>query len=1167
MVELEFTGERYVPGLNWPEISYEHWHRYLYAMEFASAKVVLDIASGEGYGSALLAQVAERVIGVDVDAAAVQFASRKYCQPNLEFRRGPAHAIPVDEEHAFDLVVCFETIEHLSEEHQRQFLHEIKRLLKPGGVLLLSTPNKQLYSDEPAYTNQFHVNELYQAECSQFLRQFFDVVTVFGQKVYPVSYIWPLNAAPQPISEHQLVFSQGRFWQVKGDEKELLYMLAACSDLDHTVNRGSVLLDLSHRTTGVLHEQIAGKDQAIQEAQSQLADALEEHASRAQKATDALADREATIRNLEGALTERTSGVEQALQTIAERDATIQRLQTSLTEQAAGEDRLKADIDHCVKKIQELQRFSELETERAQRLAEELRQRDETITELNTTIADRNDLVDRGVQELATREARIRDLHTELEERCSLVSGLTEEVRQREADLRELRATLDERAAWASRLAESLAERDTTIGRLKARLQPDGERVRAARADARALDVRVTSEVRRLQAVLDERVGRIERLTEEATARESLMREFYRDLGDRSAWVLRWVDTFLGRAVIQSAAAAADGGPSQVAPAGMPPAAIDSGDLRPQLDEHAGPREDALKEVAEDAAATQNLRGEVGRLETALSEAQSELERTQGTLNAEQRARLRLERTASEAYVHLKRRIADAIDRLVPARSTVLVVSKGDEDLLRLTGRSAWHFPQTDTGVYAGHYPADAAAAIDHLELVRAKGAHFLLFPATSCWWLDHYSQFGEHLTHRYRQIFRRDDVGVVFDLRRARAAESDWNADLLKTIEEFQDRVRRNPAILDCDTGLDVASGFPQHTVFSPSTADSVLPYLDATIDVVVCGTWSPRAGEARRVAKTVLLTAAPASGRRRQGTPGVVRLHAGWLEQGSAETPPSVSIIIPCHNGTTLTESCLMSLDATLPPYFRGEVIVVDDASTDGTQAMLARRAKWDKRVRVIRNRRNIGFLRSCNRAGNAAKGNMLVFLNNDALPRPGWLAALLRTFRDRQDAGAVGGKLLYRDGRLQEAGGVVFSDGSGANFGKGDLRPDDPLYSFVREVDYCSGALLATTRSLFKELGGFDTRYCPAYYEDTDFCFKVRARGYKVYYQPDCQIVHCEGASSGNDLSTGIKRYQTVNREKFVARWHAALETQPPAPDHYDRGTWHDLAYRSEFVGVAK
>jgi GT2 family glycosyltransferase len=195
--------------------------------------------------------------------------------------------------------------------------------------------------------------------------------------------------------------------------------------------------------------------------------------------------------------------------------------------------------------------------------------------------------------------------------------------------------------------------------------------------------------------------------------------------------------------------------------------------------------------------------------------------------------------------------------------------------------------------------------------------------------------------------------------------------------------------------------------------------------------------------------------------------------------------------------------------------------------------------------------------------AQGDILIFLNNDTLPLAGWLPPLLRILREKPEAGAVGGKLVYPDGTLQEAGGVIFADGSGCNFGRFDKASNAPLYNFVREVDYCSGALLATPRALFMELGGFDVRFKPAYYEDVDYCFTLREKGYRVYYQPESVIVHFEGTSSGTDLKTGVKSYQVVNQHKFVAKWSKVLKQHYPAPDQYDPFTLNTLSRRNEWA----
>ena len=236
-----------------------------------------------------------------------------------------------------------------------------------------------------------------------------------------------------------------------------------------------------------------------------------------------------------------------------------------------------------------------------------------------------------------------------------------------------------------------------------------------------------------------------------------------------------------------------------------------------------------------------------------------------------------------------------------------------------------------------------------------------------------------------------------------------------------------------------------------------------------------------------------------------------------------PRCSVVIPTFNGLGLLRQCLDSLGESTD-LGGVEVVVVDNGSTDGTAACVRRHATG---ARVVVRPSNEGFARACNRGADAAAAELLLFLNNDTILRPGWLEPLLGEMAAHPDVGIVGSRLLYADGTVQHAG-VAFSRPLGVpyHFARG-APPDHPLVCRRRELKAVTGACLLIRRSLFEDVGGFDTDYVNGF-EDVDLCLKVRRRGQKVVYQPRSTLTHLE------EQTPQRKDHDTPNLERLLGSW---------------------------------
>lgn len=252
----------------------------------------------------------------------------------------------------------------------------------------------------------------------------------------------------------------------------------------------------------------------------------------------------------------------------------------------------------------------------------------------------------------------------------------------------------------------------------------------------------------------------------------------------------------------------------------------------------------------------------------------------------------------------------------------------------------------------------------------------------------------------------------------------------------------------------------------------------------------------------------------------------------QFERHTEPQLTVVVVLFNQAELTYLCLESLLATDNVDF--QLLIIDNNSTDETSDLLSLVDGAD----IIRSTENLGFLRAVNMGLSHVTSPNILLLNNDTILEPEAIGFALERLESAPDVGAVGAKIKLLDGTLQEAGSIIWSDGSCAGYGRGD-SPDAPQYQFMRSVDYCSGAFLMLRTQDFLDLGGFDEQYAPAYYEESDLCVRLIEKGFRIIYEPKAEILHYEFASS--DGYEGASKLQQRNQKLFIQKHQRFLSTK--------------------------
>ncbi len=943
--EIPFTGERFVPSEQ-GRIAYEHYHRYAACAQAAAGKIVLDIACGEGFGSALLANRAAKVIGVDIDAATTHHAVEKYCDvKNATFLVGDARAIPLDE-NSVDLIVSFETIEHI-QEHE-VLLKEFHRVLRPTGTIIVSSPDRENYSERPGYTNPYHIHELTYEQFVGLFREKFRFVRAYRQRLAIASFLLADEAKGPKLLQS---FMAGKHGIEPGSRplRSSLYSLVVCSNSKrgfrslassiHLDAEDDLYLDQERvlRWASGLHEEHEVLKQQIRATDTAYADLKKNDA----KANQALKISVETIAKLSQQNTYIEAECRQYASALSQQTAESHRLQTELSHQTAENQRLQVELSRQTAESQRLQ------------------------------------------TELSRQTVESKQLHTDLSYQVAESAWLQTELSQQTVESQRLQTELSHGVAESGRLQAELSQQTTENRRLQAALSQQTVESKRLQTDLS----RQTAEGERMQTGLSRQTAEIQWLRTELWERKTELVLIRNSTSWRLTAPLRFLADTIG--------------------------------------------------ISHAVKITLRL--------------------IWWTISFQLYRRFRAHRKL-------------AAEKALIEKSELF-----------------------DVGWYLAQYPDVAKAGTDPLTHYLCRGA---------VEGRDPYPLFD---TDRY--LAKYPDVAL-----------SGINP-LVHYVSHGAAEGRDPRPRFDTDRHLaeypDAANSGVNPSAHSPKIAGSAGHECSA-----FCA--DPNAD----------ILAAPNPDGRPLVFPSVYR--------------PAVSVIIPVYGKCEHTMQCLRSLEHHKSKYCF-EVIVVDDSSPDDT----AKRLDEIDNIVVVSNQSNLGFVRSCNAGAHMARGEFLVFLNNDTVVLDGWLDALIDTFAAHPSNGLVGSKLIYPDRRLQEAGGIIWSDATGWNFGRFD-DPAKPEYNYVREADYCSGASIALRHTLFNQLGGFDERYVPAYYEDVDLAFAVRNAGFKVLYQPKSTVVHFEGVTSGTDEFAGVKAFQRVKSKKICGKVGRST--------CYPQSQWREMAFGS-------
>jgi ubiquinone/menaquinone biosynthesis C-methylase UbiE/chromosome segregation ATPase len=481
-MEMVFTGERYVPTVQ-GRIRYEHLHRYALALEFVQGKSVLDIASGEGYGSAYLSKFANSVIGVDIDRECVNFSRNKYGDiANLEFVVGSCDAIPLSSE-SLDIVTSFETLEH-HDKHD-EMMREIKRVLKPGGVLVISAPNRLTYSENPQSAsanpnNQFHVKEPYEYQFVSLLSRYFKNVKLYGQRLAIGSFVFPLSPNNLPSTISSYTSKQDGLTREFCSLQEPIYFVAVCSDeinntqklLDSIFidDRDDVLIELEKATQAQLNQlnyNLELKDIRCSELQSEVAQLqalLSNFQSQLQQTEGLLEQSQSQLQHTEGLLEQSQSQLQQTESLLEQSQSQLHETEGLLEQSQSQLQQTEGLLEQSQSQLQQTEGL--LEQSQSQ-----LQQTEGLLEQSQSQLHETEVVLEQSQSQLQQTEGLLEKSQSQLHETEVVLEQSQSQLQQTEGLLEQSQSQLHETEVVLEQSQSQLQQTEDELAQLQSQLQ------------------------------------------------------------------------------------------------------------------------------------------------------------------------------------------------------------------------------------------------------------------------------------------------------------------------------------------------------------------------------------------------------------------------------------------------------------------------------------------------------------------------------------------------------------------------------------------------------------------------------------------------------------------------------------------------------------------------